>query len=105
MEKLRETVGRKKQLLDDSSTDNRMAQLALDKTAEEYRQLHMERQQVSKQAVTAPTNRPIHKFGASESDLSYKKTHQSPDRFFHEYTNVMKLQTFQKCSSPKVRTF
>lgn len=46
MEKLKERVVKQKQVLDESSTDNRMAQLALDKTAEEYRQLHLGRQEV-----------------------------------------------------------
>ncbi len=35
---------RQKRDLDESSTENKMAQLALDKTAEDFRRLHEERQ-------------------------------------------------------------
>ncbi len=46
LERLREVVGKRKAELDESSTMHRMSQVALDKTAEEYRQLHAERQAV-----------------------------------------------------------
>ncbi len=41
---VKEKVNKQKRELDEGSTENKMAQLALDKTAEEFRQLHEERQ-------------------------------------------------------------
>ncbi len=43
----RESMAKSKAELDESSTGNKMAQVALDKTAEEYRRLHKERQAVA----------------------------------------------------------
>ena len=43
LERCREKVGQSKKCLDIASTDSRMAQVALDKTAEAFRQLHVER--------------------------------------------------------------
>ena len=43
LERSREKVGQSKKALDAASTDSRMAQVALDKTAEAFRQLHAER--------------------------------------------------------------
>ena len=43
----REKMAKCKVELDESSTDNKMAQLALDKAAEEFRQLHAERQEMA----------------------------------------------------------
>ena len=43
----RERMAKCKADLDDSDTDNKMAQLALDKAAQEFRQLHAERQEMA----------------------------------------------------------
>ena len=43
----RERMAKRKAELDESDTDNKMAQLALDKAAQEFRQLHAERQEMA----------------------------------------------------------
>ena len=43
----RERMAKCKAELDESDTDNKMAQLALDKAAQEFRQLHAERQEMA----------------------------------------------------------
>ena len=47
MVSVRERMAKSKAELDESNTENKMAQLALDKAAHEYRQLHAERQEMA----------------------------------------------------------
>ena len=47
----RERMARCKAGLDESNTENQMAQLAIDKAAQEFRQLHAERQEMADRLV------------------------------------------------------
>ena len=47
MVSVRERMAKSKAELDESNTENKMAQLALDKAAHEFRQLHAERQEMA----------------------------------------------------------